>query len=271
MASTSHSLIRQKITERDGFLIALAVSIVVAIFAFVAQFLAASGAISLSTAQQLTLWLVAVALIVLLWIVYMAVGTQARLAREALAAAMEAAKREVAAVRAAAREQVAQPKQAAGERRERDDTVTSDAWVPPDKFRRLDSSKQPVITADVFPDGCLLVSINPQDYDEQTDTHGEDDETDARADVVDIRPRRRVYQCVVVDLNPALKDRPHDAVVNILADQEPSLETEVPHPFVDFDGLTITPWVTDRSPIRMEYELRATSIKLAAGQEKVAS
>jgi hypothetical protein len=118
-----------------------------------------------------------------------------------------------------------------------------------------------VSTADVFPDGCYLDSISEaQDYDEETDTGGE---------VVDIRPRERMYRCVVLDLNPALKDRPHDAVVTITADQEVSLPSG--HPLVEFDGLTITPYVTDRSPVRMGYTLRAAGIRLAAGRAQEAS
>jgi uncharacterized membrane protein YqiK len=47
-------------------------SFVVVIFAIGTQLLAAAGAISLSTTQQLTMWLVALGLIVLLSIAYMA-------------------------------------------------------------------------------------------------------------------------------------------------------------------------------------------------------
>jgi hypothetical protein len=106
---------------------------------------------------------------------------------------------------------------------------------------------------------------DPQDYDEETDTGGE---------VVNInRPRRRMYQCAVVDLNRRLGDRPHDTVVNIMADQEPSVPSApgVRHPLVEFDGLTITPYATDRSPVRMGYALRATGIRLAPGQGQEAS
>jgi hypothetical protein len=269
---------RPRITKRDGFLTpALGVSIVIAIFAVVTQFLAATGAISLSTTQQLAMWLAAAGLIVLLWIAYMAVEAQARLAKaveaqgrlaEALVAATAAAEREALAMREATQATVAQAKQAAEEREAatrqgRDDTVASaepraagagsrDAWVPPVSLRRLTGSEQPVNTADVFPYGCILHSIT--DHYEEADTRG---------DVVDNSPRRRVYRCVVVDLHPALEDQPHDAVVNILTDQKPSLPAEVPHPFVVFDGLTITPCVTDRSSIRMGYTLRATGIKQA--------
>jgi len=244
----------------------LAVSIAIAIFAAVTQSLVAIGAISLSPTQQLTMWLVAAGLIVLLWIAYMAMQAQARLgeAMVATAAAAEAARK--AAEARADRAERATAERPTAARRRRDDTEASaesraaeaesrDAWAPPDKLRRLDGSEQSVTTADVFPDGCYLDSIS------------EARETDTRGAVVDIeRPRGRVYQCVVVDLNPDLKDRPHDAVVNVAADQELSLPPGARHPLVEFDGLTMTPCVTDRSSIRMGYALRATGIRFAAGE-----
>jgi hypothetical protein len=119
-----------------------------------------------------------------------------------------------------------------------------------------------VNTAAVFPDGCRLDSISKAlNYDEKPDTG-----------VADIsRQRRRVYECAVVDLNLALRDRPANIVVTVLTDQEPSLPPGVPHPLVEFDGLTITPYVTDGSQVRMGYALRATGIRRAAGPAKEAS
>jgi hypothetical protein len=280
MTRTPLSLSRREETaNRDGFFTpVLAVSIAIAIFAVVTQCLAATGAISLSPTQQLTLWLVAAGLIVLLWIAYMSVETQARLAKE-LAVARAAAEREVATARETARARIARAELIADERvaaarRGRDDTAADaepgtaeaesrDPWVPPEELRRLDGSVQEVTTADVFPNGCYLDSISEaQDYDEETDTRGP---------VVDIN-RARMYQCMVVDLNPARRERPHDTVVNILADQKPSLPPPgMRHPLVEFDGLTITRYVTDGSPIRMGYELHATDIRPAAGQAEAAS
>jgi hypothetical protein len=266
MTRTSVSPIRrEKTAERDGFLTpVLAVSIAIAIFAVGTQSLVAIGAISLSPTQQLTMWLVAAGLIVLLWIAYMALQAQARLA-EAMAATAAAAE----AARVAAEARAAEAERTAAARRGPDDTgagaesraaeaESRDAWVPPDKLRRLDGSEQSVNTADLFPDGCYLDSIN------------EARETDTRGAVVGIS-RPRVYQCVVVDLNPALKDRPHDAVVTVMANQELSPPPGLRHPLVEFDDLTITPCVTDRSSIRMEYTLRATGIRFAAAEAEVAS
>jgi len=286
---------RPEIADRDGFLIvALGVSILIAIFAVVMQVLAATDAISLSTTQQLMMWLVPVGLIALLWIAYMAIKAQVQqveavratareeveavratareqveavraTAREQVEAVRATAQEQVEAVRAAAQEQVAQVKQATDERaaaavRGRDDSAagaepgaataqSQDAWVPPGKLRRVEGSKQYVSTADVFPNGCLLEKISEaQIYDEETKTN------------------RRAYRCVVVDLNRALQDQPHDAVVTILANQELSLPPKARHRLVKFDGLTIMSRVTDRSPIRMEHELRATGIRLVAGE-----
>jgi hypothetical protein len=264
--------------ERDGFLIvALGVSILIAIFAVVMQVLVAADAISLSTTQQLMIWFAAVGLIALFWIAYMAIKAQAQLVETVRATAREqvaqaeakqaAAEREATTVRATAQEQVAQAqaKQADAEReaaalRGRDDSAagakseavtaqSQDAWVLPGKFRRVEGSKQSVNTADVFPDGCLLEKIcEAQIYDEETKTN------------------RRAYRCEVVDLNRELQDRLHDAVVTILADQVPSLPPKARHRLVEFDGLTIMSRVTDRSPIRMEHELRAKGIRLVRGQ-----
>ena len=286
---------RPEIADRDGFLIvALGVSILIAIFAVVMQVLAATDAISLSTTQQLMMWLVPVGLIALLWIAYMAIKAQVQqveavratardeveavratareqveavraTAQEQVEAVRATAQEHVEAVRAAAQEQVAQVKQATDERaaaavRGRDDSAagaepgaataqSQDAWVPPGKLRRVEGSKQYVSTADVFPNGCLLEKISEaQIYDEETKTN------------------RRAYRCVVVDLNRALQDQPHDAVVTILANQELSLPPKARHRLVKFDGLTIMSRVTDRSPIRMEHELRATGIRLVAGE-----
>jgi len=286
---------RPEIADRDGFLIvALGVSILIAIFAVVMQVVAATDAISLSTTQQLMMWLVPVGLIALLWIAYMAIKAQVQqveavratardeveavratareqveavraTARDEVEAVRATAREQVEAVRAAAQEQVAQVKQATDERaaaavRGRDDSAagaepgaataqSQDAWVPPGKLRRVEGSKQYVSTADVFPNGCLLEKISEaQIYDEETKTN------------------RRAYRCVVVDLNRALQDQPHDAVVTILANQELSLPPKARHRLVKFDGLTIMSRVTDRSPIRMEHELRATGIRLVAGE-----
>ena len=325
MASPLGALMRRgKTDERDGFLEpVLVVSIAIAIFAVVTQCLAATGAISLSATQQLTMWLVAAGLIVLLWIAYMAVKAQAEAVKaqarmaEAVETARAGAEREAAAAREAAKEQVARAEReaaaaretakeqvaraereaaaaretakeqvaraereaaaaretakeqvaraereaaaarVAGAQRERDNTVASaesratkaesgDAWVPPDKLRRLDGSKQSVTTADVFPNGCYLVpdSISgTQDYDETTGT------------------RLRVYKCRVVDRNPTLEGRSRETVVQILANQTPVPPTGLQFEPVKFEDLQVTPYVTDKG--QMGFLLRSKGIEPA--------
>ena len=128
-----------------------------------------------------------------------------------------------------------------------------DAWAPPDELRHLNGSQRSVSTAEVFPHGCYLVpdSISP---------------------AVDKLTSQQVYQCRVVDPNPALKDRPHDPVVNILAAQKPSPPSGPRYALVEFEHLTltITPYETDRSPVRMRYTLRATDIKPAVSADATA-
>jgi hypothetical protein len=260
---------REKTADRDGFFTpVVVVSIAIAIFAVVTQCLAATGAISLSPTQQLTLWLVAAGLIVLLWIAYMAVQGQTRVTEKLMAATAAAAvERDAARARAAKAELAAKKLAAAADSGDvapdlesRAKAESRDPWVPPEKLRRLDGSAESVNTADVFPDGCYLDSIGEaRGYGEETDTGGA---------VVGIA-RARIYPCTVVDR--ALRDGPHDTVVNILADQKPSLPPGVRHPLVEFDDLTITRYVTDGSAVRMGYELRANGIRPAAGQSEAAS
>jgi hypothetical protein len=268
---------------------------VVAIFAVVTQLLAASGAISLSTTLQLTMWLVALGFIVLLAIAYMSFRVFERVyetpspkedydgnagAMRAPASALDAngqldkasetqdpaAQKRNDAQDAAeqeaqtAQEQLAQLPQDAGSPRNPTDRPpqsvpgwapdgsalkAEDTWVPPDEFRHLDGSGYSVSTEEVFPDGCYLVpdSITPVSYNPTG---------------------QRVYECRVVDQNPALKDRPHETVVKIWTSQKPSQASMPRFVRVKFEHLTITPYVTDRNPMWIRYSLRATGLQPAA-------
>lgn len=109
---------------------------------------------------------------------------------------------------------------------------------------------------DVFPHGCCLVpgSIDEaQDYDEKTGR---------RTPAVDKVTGRRVFQCRVSDLDPELGSRSREVVVKILADREPVPPTRAPFEQVEFEGLMVTPYVSDKG--RMAYSFRATGIKAAA-------
>ena len=110
-----------------------------------------------------------------------------------------------------------------------------------------------VSMAEVFPDGCYLVpdSITAaMDYGEKTKQ---------RTPATDRVTGKRVYQCRVVDMDPELAGRSREVAVKILADREPAPPTRQPFEPVEFDGLTATPYVTDRG--RMAYSLRASGIK----------
>lgn len=119
-----------------------------------------------------------------------------------------------------------------------------------------------VSQADVFPFGCHLVpnSISEvEEYDERTKT---------RHPAIDKVTGSRVWQCRVSDNDPELGARSHEVVVKILADREPAPPTGAPFELVEFDRLTVTPYInTDRCGgggrcgARMAYSLRASGIK----------
>ena len=82
-----------------------------------------------------------------------------------------------------------------------------------------------------------------------------------RLDAVDKVTGSRVWQCRVVDLDPELAGRSREVVVKILADRMPVPPTRAPFEPVEFDALTVTPYVTDKG--RLAFSLRARSIKPA--------
>jgi hypothetical protein len=256
---------------------------VVVAFAVVTQLLAASGAISLSTTVQLTMWLVALGFIVLLAIAYMFFHVFERVFEPAASSPgdrtgdvdtpwVAAHAQDTNGQRdepfeplvPAAQErhdaqEGAQHGQDAGSSRNRPGRPRQfirgwspdggalngeDAWVPPDEFRHLDGAEYAVRTEEVFPDGCYLVP-------------------DSITLVSGHPAGQQVYECRVVDRNPALQDRPHQTVVKILADHEPTPPTGTPYEMVEFEHLTITPYVTDQSPMRIRYSLRATGLHSA--------
>jgi hypothetical protein len=124
-------------------------------------------------------------------------------------------------------------------------------------------SRLAVSMHDVFPHGCHLMPgsiTEAQDYDENTRQ---------RTPAVDKLTGKRVWQCRVVDMDPELEGRSREVVVKISADREPVPPTRQPFEQVDFDGLTVTPYVTDKG--RMAYSLRATGIKAARAAGKDAA
>jgi hypothetical protein len=71
-----------------------------------------------------------------------------------------------------------------------------------------------------------------------------------------------VWQCRASDLDPDLAGRSRETVVKILADREPVPPTRQPFELVEFEHLTVTPYVTERG--RLAFSLRATGIKAGA-------
>ena len=59
-----------------------------------------------------------------------------------------------------------------------------------------------------------------------------------------------------------LEGRSRETVVKILADYQPVPPGRAPFEAVEFEGLMVTPYVTDKG--RMAYSLRATGIKSAS-------
>ena len=116
-------------------------------------------------------------------------------------------------------------------------------------------SRFAVSMAQVFPHGCCLVPdsiTEAQDYDERTRT---------RIPSVDKVTGKRVFQCRVSDLDPELAGRSREVVVKILADRPPVPPTGRLFEPVEFENLTVTPYVTDGAGSR--YSLRATGLKAA--------
>ena len=116
-------------------------------------------------------------------------------------------------------------------------------------------SRLAVSMADVFPDGCHLV---PDSFSEVQDY---DEKTKVRTPSTDKVTGKRVFQCRVVDMDQELEGRPRETVVKIINDYMPVNPTKAPFEAVEFDGLTVTPYINDKN--RMAYSLRATSIRAA--------
>ena len=117
-------------------------------------------------------------------------------------------------------------------------------------------SRFPVAMADVFPHGCHLV---PDSISEAIDY---DEETKRRSPALDKLTGKPVFQVRVIDLDPELSGRSREVVVKVIADRMPVPPTRAPFEAVEFENLTVTPYVVDRTK-RMAYSLRATGIKPA--------
>jgi hypothetical protein len=127
----------------------------------------------------------------------------------------------------------------------------------------------PVSTGDVFPDGCVLLPGSlavVQDFDERTRVP---------SPAVDKVTGQRVWQVRVHDLDQSIAEgRSREVVVKLLADREPQVPGNGQFVPVEFDGLTITPYVDSsrcngqggRCRSRSAFSLRATGIRPARPQ-----
>jgi hypothetical protein len=113
-----------------------------------------------------------------------------------------------------------------------------------------------VTMGQVFPEGCHLM---PDSISEAMDY---DEETRRRSPAVDKLTGKPVFQVRVVDLDPDLTGRSREVVVKVIADRMPVPPTRAPFEAVEFENLTVTPYVVDATK-RMAYSLRASGIKAA--------
>jgi len=122
----------------------------------------------------------------------------------------------------------------------------------------------PVAMAEVFPAGCHLLP------DSITEAQDWDEATRVRTPAVDKVTGKRVYHVRVVDMDPALEGRSREVVVKIAADRAPVPPTRAPFEPIEFENLTVTPYVDNgrcqgrsRCGARMAFSLRATGLKAA--------
>jgi hypothetical protein len=127
------------------------------------------------------------------------------------------------------------------------------AWRSEDAMALKGGTRFTVRFEDVFPAGCVLVPdsiVEAQDYNEVTR---------ARTPAVDKLTGGRVWQVRVMDMDPDLAGRAREIAVKITAPVQPVPESSVPFAPVEFEGLTVTPYVGQTG--RMAYSLRATGFR----------
>jgi hypothetical protein len=122
----------------------------------------------------------------------------------------------------------------------------------------------PVGMADVFPAGCHLLP------DSITEAQDWDEVSRVRTPAVDKISGKRVWHVRVVDMDSALEGRSREVVVKIAADREPVPPTRTAFEAVEFENLTVTPYVDNgrcqgrgRCGARMAFSLRASGLKAA--------
>jgi hypothetical protein len=121
----------------------------------------------------------------------------------------------------------------------------------------------PVSFGEVFPHGCLFVPGSAgavEDFDENTRV---------RTPAFDKFSGEPVWSVRVIDLDPELGTRARETVVKIAAPVQPVPPAAEVCP-VEFDGLTVTPYVNDKG--RIAFSFRATNLRApASGGRKPAA
>jgi hypothetical protein len=119
---------------------------------------------------------------------------------------------------------------------------------------------------EVFPAGCHLLP------DSITEAQDWDEDSRVRRPAVDKLTGKHIWHVRVVDMDPALEGRSREVVVKIAADRAPAAPTRQAFEPVEFENLTVTPYVDNgrcqgrgRCSARMAFSLRATGIKAARG------
>jgi hypothetical protein len=115
---------------------------------------------------------------------------------------------------------------------------------------------------DLFPAGCVLVpdSITAaQDYNEVTRE---------RTPSKDKLTGQRVWQVRVMDMDPELAGRSREVTVKVLADVQPVPDNGAPFAPVEFEGMTVTPYVGNNG--RLAYSFRATGLRSPMTARKAA-
>src|SRR5918911_3951285 len=115
--------------------------------------------------------------------------------------------------------------------------------------------RSPVSMADVFPFGCYAMSVEQaQDYDEKSGR---------RSPSKDKVTGELVWTVTVIDRDPEAREK--QVKVKVSAPVQPVLPGEIApgtglHA-VDFDGLTVTPYVSENGGrARLAYSIRATGV-----------
>jgi len=110
----------------------------------------------------------------------------------------------------------------------------------------------PVRFEEIFPSGLVMgpdtVVSKVQDFEKR----GKADDQD-----IDKQTNQRVWAVRVMDLDPDLEGRSREVVIKISAPHQPVSPVGA-FQQVEFDGLTVTPWVNDKG--RMQYSIRATGM-----------